>query len=94
MRGVRALERRVGGPARPGGKFGIAVTASDGHTSATARVDVDDTYELTSQAAFEVARRLCDGFGAPGVRMSAAVVSEPAEVAARLGVRLRQPKHP
>jgi Saccharopine dehydrogenase NADP binding domain len=90
MRGVRALERRIGGPARPGGKFGIAVAASDGNTSATARVDVDDTYELTSQAAFEVARRLCDGFGAPGVRMSAAVVSEPADVAARLGVRLRR----
>lgn len=91
MRGVRAFERRIGGPARPGGAFGIAVAASDGHRSAIARVDVDDTYELTSRAAFEVARQLCDGFGAPGVRMSAAVVGDPAEVAARLGVRLRGP---
>jgi Saccharopine dehydrogenase NADP binding domain len=91
MRGVRALERRIGGPARPGGEFGIAVAASDGHMSAIAKVDVDDTYELTSQAAFEVARRLCDGCGAPGVRMSAAVVADPAEVAARLHVRLNAP---
>jgi hypothetical protein len=91
MRAVRALERRIGEPVRPGGKFGIAVAASDGHMSAIARVDVNDTYELTSQAAFEVARRLCDGHGAPGVRMSATVVADPAEVATRLGVRLRQP---
>jgi hypothetical protein len=91
FRAVRALERRIGGPVRPGGEFGIAVAAADGHTSAIARVDVDDTYELISQAAFEVASRLCDGGGAPGVRMSAAVVADPAEVAARLGVRLSQP---
>jgi len=91
MRAIRALERRIGEPVRPGGEFGIVVAASDGQTSATARVDVDDTYELTSQAAFEVASRLCDGGGAPGVRMSAAVVGDPVEVAARLGVRLRQP---
>jgi hypothetical protein len=91
MRAVRALERRIGGPVRPGGQFGIAVAASDGRTSTIARVDVDDTYELTSLAAFEVASRLCDGHGAPGVRMSAAVVADPAQVAARLGVRLRQP---
>jgi hypothetical protein len=88
MRGVRALERRIVGPERPGGEFGIAVAASDGHTSAIARVDVADAYELTSQAAFEVARRLCNAHGAPGVRASAAVVADPAEVAARLGVRL------
>ena len=67
------------------------MAASDGHTTAIARVDVDDTYELTSQAAFEVAGRLRDGGGASGVHMSAAVVADPAEVAARLGVRLRQP---
>jgi hypothetical protein len=91
MRTVRALERRIGGSSRPGGKFGIAVAASDGYASAIARVDVPDTYELTSQAAFEVASRLCDGAGTPGVRMSAAVVADPAEVAARLGVRLYQP---
>ncbi|MCV7412475.1 hypothetical protein AWC05_17815 [Mycobacterium florentinum] len=91
MRAIRAVEHRVGRPVRPGGEFGIAVAASDGHTSAVARVDVDDTYELTSQAAFAVANRLCDGYGAPGVGMSAAVVGDPAEVAARLGVGLRQP---
>jgi hypothetical protein len=91
MRAIRALERRMGGPVRPGGEFGIAVAASDGHASAIARVDVDDTYELTSQAAFEVARRLRDGCGAPGVRMSAAVVADPVEVAARLDVRLNAP---
>jgi hypothetical protein len=91
MRVVRAIERRIGGPVRPGGQFEIAVSASDGHTSTIARVDVDDTYELTSRAAFEVASRLCDGYGAPGVRMSAAVVADPAQVAARLGVRLRHP---
>ncbi len=92
MRAVRAVERRIGGPVRPGGKFAIAVAATDGHTSSIARVDVDDTYELTSQAAFEVANRLCDGHGAAGVCMSAAVVADPAEVAARLGVRLHQPE--
>jgi len=91
MRAVRALERRIGEPVRPGGEFGIAVAASDGHTTAIARVDVDDTYELTSQAAFEVAGRLRDGRGAPGVCMSASLVADPAEVATRLGVRLRRP---
>jgi hypothetical protein len=91
MRAVRALERRIGGSSRPGGKFSIAVAASDGQMSAIARVDIDDTYELTSRAACEVASRLCDGAGGPGVRMSAAVVAEPVEVAARLGVRLHRP---
>jgi hypothetical protein len=89
LRAVRGLERRLSGPEQPGGAFGIAVAVFDGRTIAIGQVEIDDTYELTSAAAYEVARRLCGGAGQPGVRSAAAVLGDPYEVAATLGVRLR-----
>lgn len=87
---LRIAERRLRGYASPGGGFRIGVRASDGTVTRDATIELDDIYELTSQAALEVAKCLLAGT-APGVRSSGDVVGDPHDVAKRIGVRLTGP---
>jgi saccharopine dehydrogenase (NAD+, L-lysine-forming) len=90
---LRGVERLLRGHRRPGGGFRVAVTACGAGQRRTATVDMDDIYELTSQAALEVARTLLGG-AKPGVQASGSVVDDPEEVAERIGVRLSVTEHP
>lgn len=87
MGALRMVEKRLSGDDDPGGGFRVAVAAHAGGASSVATIDMDDIYELTSQAALEVSRSLLKG-AEPGVRASGSVVGDPAEVAERIGVRL------
>jgi hypothetical protein len=84
---LRLVEQRINGDGDPGGGFRVAVAARGGGRTRVGTVDMDDIYELTSQAALEVSRGLLAG-AEPGVRASGSVVGDPAEVAERIGVRL------
>jgi Saccharopine dehydrogenase NADP binding domain len=89
---ARAVERLAPrrGSAEARGQFTITVTAEADGRPTTAVGDVADVYEVTSQAAFELARTLLEHGAEPGFRASGEVVGDPHETAARTGVHLRR----
>jgi hypothetical protein len=88
MAALRRAERAITTGKTPGGGFEVTVAVHSAGATALATVEIDDVYELTSQAALEVSRSLLSRNAAAGVRASGAVVGDPAEVAKRIGVRL------
>jgi short subunit dehydrogenase-like uncharacterized protein len=88
----RAARRfRDADAAPPKGRFVVTVTAEGAGRRQTAVAHVDDIYEITSQAAFELTRTLLTDGCEPGFRSSGQVIGAPAEVAARIGIRLDAP---
>lgn len=77
--------------APPKGHVVVTVTAEGAGRRQTAVADVDDIYEITSQAAFELTRTLLTSGSDPGFRSSGQVIGAPAEVAARIGIDLMAP---
>lgn len=90
---VDRAARRFRNPdaATPKGRFVVTVTAEGAGRRRTAVAHVDDIYETTSQAAFELTRTLLTNGCDPGFRSSGQVIGAPAEVAARIGIRLEAP---
>jgi short subunit dehydrogenase-like uncharacterized protein len=86
---LRYAEGRIESRKTPGGGFEVTVAVHSATSTTVATVEIDDVYELTSQAALEVSRSLLNRDADPGVRASGAVVGDPADVANRIGVRLR-----
>lgn len=85
---LRFVEESFSSPLKPGGAFKISVAARSRSSSRIATVDIPDTYELTSRAAYIVATTLQAGGQPSGVLAAGAVVKEPVELAERLGVSL------
>jgi hypothetical protein len=86
-RAARALLEARAAPSR--GEFEVTVTASGAGRRATAVGRVADVYEITSQAAFELARTVLERKPEPGFRASGEIAGEPEEVARRIGLELQ-----
>lgn len=90
---IQYLEKRTAGasPQEAAGKVDITVIAEGNDRKQSATVEVDNMYDLTYRAGFEVVRSLLTHQWPAGVRSSAQLLGEPEKIAGVIGVRLRNP---
>jgi hypothetical protein len=70
------------------GRFRITINARAGRESRVAVADIDDVYDATGRAAFEIAQQLLAGDHKPGLRAAGQVIDDPHTAAQRIGVHL------